>query len=179
MRERVRGPERAQESPTPAWTGFYCFSGHITLRMVLIYYAQVHCRWLPFTDNKGKNAANYFKEKAVTAQEGKWLNWLHSILGRFSTDFRHSVNICGFNPRWGSFSKSKPHSSLCTLQAWFPTGEPVCGHGSCVLDLAPTGFSEWELRYVSHTWNSSLYEGTHIKLSECSCENLSLDLPLG
>ena len=23
-----------------AWTSFYCFSGHITLRMVLIYYAQ-------------------------------------------------------------------------------------------------------------------------------------------
>ena len=29
-----------------------------------------------------------FKEKDVTAQSGKWLNWLHSILGRFSTDFR-------------------------------------------------------------------------------------------
>ena len=23
------------------------------------------------------------------------------------------------------------------MQAWFPMGEPVCGHGSCVLDLAP------------------------------------------
>ena len=40
VRQRVRGPE----SPTPAWTGFYCFSGHITSRMVLIYYAQVCCR---------------------------------------------------------------------------------------------------------------------------------------
>ena len=40
-----RGLERAQErEPTPAWTGFYCFSGHITWRMVLIYYAQVHHR---------------------------------------------------------------------------------------------------------------------------------------
>ena len=29
---------------TPAWTGFYCFSGYITSRMVLIYYAQVCCR---------------------------------------------------------------------------------------------------------------------------------------
>ena len=87
--ERVGGLERAQErETTPAWTGFYCFSGHITSRMVLIYYAQVHCRWLPFTDNKGKNAAKYFKEKDVTDQGGKWLNWLHSILGRFSTDFR-------------------------------------------------------------------------------------------
>ena len=46
------------------------------------------CRWLPFTDNKGQNTANYFKEKEVTDQGGKWLNWLHSILGRFSTDFR-------------------------------------------------------------------------------------------
>ena len=24
-----REGERARESPTPAWTGFYCFSGHI------------------------------------------------------------------------------------------------------------------------------------------------------
>ena len=56
--------------------------------MVLIYYAQVHCKWLPFKDNKGQNAANYFKEKDVIAQGGKWLNWLYSILGRFSTDFR-------------------------------------------------------------------------------------------
>ena len=43
---------------------------------------------LPFTDNKGQNAANYFTEKDVTAQGGKWLNWSHSILGRFSTNFR-------------------------------------------------------------------------------------------
>ena len=63
---------------TPAWTGFYCFSGYIPLRMVLIYYGQVRYRWLPFTDNKGKNVANYFKEKEVTDQGEKWLNWLHS-----------------------------------------------------------------------------------------------------
>ena len=43
---------------------------------------------LPFTDNKRKNVANYFKEKDVADQGEKWLNWLHSILGRFSTDFR-------------------------------------------------------------------------------------------
>ena len=40
--------------------------------------------------NKGQNTANYFKERGVTAQGGKWLNWLHSILGWFSTDFRKS-----------------------------------------------------------------------------------------
>ena len=147
-----------ERASTPSWTGFYCFSGHSTLRMVFIYYAGVHCRWLPFTDNKGKNVANYFKEKDVTDQGGKWLNWLHSILGRFSTDFRKLkiVNICCFHSGWGSFSKSKSHSSLGTMQAWFPTGEPVRRHGSCVLDLTPTGFSEWGLGYISHTWNGSL-----------------------
>ena len=80
-----REGERAR---TPAWTGFYCVSGYITLRMVLIYCAQVCCRWLPFTDNKQKNVANYFKEKDVADQGEKWLNCLYFILGRFSLDFR-------------------------------------------------------------------------------------------
>ena len=50
---------------------------------------------ITFTYNKGKNAANYFKEKHVTDEGGKWLNWLHSILGRFSTDFRNSQGGVG------------------------------------------------------------------------------------
>ena len=33
-----------ERAPTLAWAGFYCFSGYITSRMVLIYHAQVHCR---------------------------------------------------------------------------------------------------------------------------------------
>ena len=70
---------------TPAWTGFYCFSGHITLRVILIYYAQVHHRWLPFKEDKGQDTANYFKEKNVTAQAG---SCSHSIPGWFRTDFR-------------------------------------------------------------------------------------------
>ena len=48
---------------TLALTGLYCFSGHITLRMVLIYYAQVHFRWLPLTENKGEDVANYIKKE--------------------------------------------------------------------------------------------------------------------
>ena len=48
--------------PTPQ-TGFYCFSRHITSRMVLIYYAQVCFGWLPFTENKGEDVANYIKEE--------------------------------------------------------------------------------------------------------------------
>ena len=50
-------------APTLALTGFYCFSGHITLRMVLIYYAQVCFRCLPFTENKGEDVANYIKKE--------------------------------------------------------------------------------------------------------------------
>ena len=75
---------------------------------------------LPFTDNKGQNAANYFTEKDVTAQGGKWLNWSHSILGRFSTHFR-KLKILSKHLlpqfRVREFSKSKSHSSLGTMQA--------------------------------------------------------------
>ena len=52
-----------REGPDPAWTGFYCFSGHITSRMVLIYYAQVRFGWLPFTEIKGEDVANYIKKE--------------------------------------------------------------------------------------------------------------------
>ena len=41
--------------------------------MVLIYYAQVLFRWLPFTDNKGEEVANYYKEKGyLQMQREKW-----------------------------------------------------------------------------------------------------------
>ena len=49
-----------ESAPALALTGF---SGHITLRMVLIYYAQVHFRWLPFIENKGEDVANYIKKE--------------------------------------------------------------------------------------------------------------------
>ena len=81
----------SERAPTLTWTDFYCFSGHITSRMVLIYYARFRfCfRWLHFTDNKGERVANYYKEKGYLQMQGKkLLNWLHSILGRFSIDFR-------------------------------------------------------------------------------------------
>ena len=48
---------------TLALTDFYCFSGYITLRIVLICYAQVCFRWLPFTENKGEEVANYIKKE--------------------------------------------------------------------------------------------------------------------
>ena len=41
-----------ESAPTLAWTGFYCFSGHITLRMILIYSAQVCFRRLQKTKER-------------------------------------------------------------------------------------------------------------------------------
>ena len=46
-----------------------------------IHYAQVHFRWLPFTDNKAEDVASYIRgERYLQMQREKWLNWLHSIL---------------------------------------------------------------------------------------------------
>ena len=64
--ECLRVPQllsQEKSTPTLALTGFYCFSGHITLRMILIYYAQVPFRWLPFTENKGEDVANSITEE--------------------------------------------------------------------------------------------------------------------
>ena len=52
-----------QSTVTLALIGFYCFSGYITLRMVLIYYAQVRFGWLPSVENKGEDVANYIKKE--------------------------------------------------------------------------------------------------------------------
>ena len=63
--KRTARPLSQEESCmlTLALTGFYCFSGHITLRMVLIYCAQVCFGWLLFTENKGEDVANYIKRE--------------------------------------------------------------------------------------------------------------------
>ena len=54
---------QGESTLTITLTSFYCFSGQATLRMVLIYYAQVRFRWLPFTENKGEDVANYIKKE--------------------------------------------------------------------------------------------------------------------
>ena len=64
--EGILGPlshSQEKNALTLALTGFYCFSGHITLRMVLIYYVQVPFRWLPFMENKGEDVANCIKKE--------------------------------------------------------------------------------------------------------------------
>ena len=58
----ARPLSQGESAPTLALTGFHCFSGHITWRMILIYQAQVHFGWLPFTENKGEDVAKYIKE---------------------------------------------------------------------------------------------------------------------
>ena len=125
-----------REHPNPCLDGLLLLSGSITSTKVLIDYPQICFRWLLFTDNKEKDVAN----------QGKiWMNWLHSILGRFRIDFRkllqsYAWNICCLNSGWGSFSKSKPQSSLdisrpgSSWESWsVGLAPPVC----C---LAPVGF---------------------------------------
>ena len=74
MREGERdreSPKERKREPTPTWTGFYCFSWYITSRMVLIYYAQVHCSGLPFTDNKGEMLLITSKKRMFANESGK------------------------------------------------------------------------------------------------------------
>ena len=47
------------------------FSGHITLRVVFIYNAQVHFKWLHFTEHKGEDVANYIKKEGYLQIKGK------------------------------------------------------------------------------------------------------------
>ena len=86
----LRGLSLSQrEGPeTPSWAGFYCFSRHLTSRMVLIYYAQVCCGWLSFTDNKGEDVAKYIKEGYLQCKGRSGRNRLCSILGRSSSNYR-------------------------------------------------------------------------------------------
>ena len=50
----------------------------------------------------------------------------------------------------GVLAKSKSQSSLGTMQARFPTGEPISGCGSCVLDTAPHWLFRVGSGYMPH-----------------------------
>ena len=71
---------------TLAWTGFYCFSGHITLRMALISHAQVCFRGLQKT--KERMLLITSKRKDICKLKGKVVELVTLLLGRFSIDFR-------------------------------------------------------------------------------------------
>ena len=47
-----RGHSQEESASSLALTGFYCFSGHITRRMILIYHAQVCFRQLQKTKER-------------------------------------------------------------------------------------------------------------------------------
>ena len=87
------------------------------------------------------------------------MNWLHSILGWFSTDFRklkilskHLLSqsrVREFQPKQDS---QKPGFSAGFLPKW-----RTCPWvWSRSLDPDPTGFAEWELGHISTAWNSGL-----------------------
>ena len=71
--------------------------------MVFTYYAQVRFRWLPFTENKGEDVANYIKKPTIFANvKGKVVEQVTLVLGRFSIDFRkllyrYAVKVCCLN----------------------------------------------------------------------------------
>ena len=103
-------------------------------------------------------------------QGEKWLNWLHSILGRFSTDFRkllsstgwvlerYEVNICCLNSGWGSFSKKASLKAVyvqCRPDS--PQENRSMGLGP-VCWLAPHWFSKSEAGlYSPLPWGSVHY----------------------
>ena len=86
--------QQGQRELTPAWTGFYCFSGHITSSMVLIYYAQVRCRWLPFTDDKGKNVAITSKRRMLQIKGKSGWTGYTPYLGGLAQTSEVTLKIC-------------------------------------------------------------------------------------
>ena len=155
MREGKRARESPRESQPPPGQAFIAFLGTL------------HWGWSSFTMHRfttGDYLLRTTKDRIllITSKtrmlqlKGEtahtpYLGGLAQTLGRW----RYSVNICCLNSGWGSFSKSKSHSSLGTMQAWFSTGEPIHGCGSCPPTSIPTGFSEWGLSHISHAWNGS------------------------
>ena len=71
---------------TLALTGFYCFSGHITLRMVLIYYVQI--RFWRLQKTKERMLLITSKRKDICKLKGKVVELVTLVLGGCSTDFR-------------------------------------------------------------------------------------------
>ena len=79
MRESERARVSPRESQPPLGQAFIAFLGTL------------HQGWSSFTMHRfalGDYLLQIAKERMLLMQGGKWLNWLHSILGRFSTDFR-------------------------------------------------------------------------------------------
>ena len=85
-RDALSVEERA--GPFLSWTGFYCFSGHITLRMVLIYYAQVPFRCTFYRKQKRGRCCLHHRKRIFANVKGKVVELVTLVLRRFSIDFR-------------------------------------------------------------------------------------------
>ena len=160
----MREGERARESPRK--------SRPLHRQAFIAFLGTLHGGWSTFTMHRftvGDYLLQTTKDRIllITSKrrmlqlegESGWTGYT-PYLKWFNTDFR-KLKILSKNllpqSRVREFSKSNCHSSLGAMQTWFPMGEPVHGLGSCMLNITPTGFSEWELGYISDTWNSSLY----------------------
>ena len=90
------------------------------MKMVLLYYANICFGWLSFSD-KGEDVTEYIKEGYLHCKMRNGRNWLCSIPGRSSSYFG-KIKILSKHllPQFRvrkSFSKSKSHGSLGTMQA--------------------------------------------------------------
>ena len=84
------------KAQTSAWTGFCCFSGHITWRMVLIHYAQVALGGYLLQTTKERKLLTTTEKKDICKCKGKSgrtgytlsLRGLAYILGSYFKDMQ-------------------------------------------------------------------------------------------
>ena len=84
----VRSLSQEESTSTLALSGFYCFSGHITLRMILFTMHRFTTGDYLLRTTKDRTLLITSKRRVLKLKGEKWLNWLQSILGRFSSAFR-------------------------------------------------------------------------------------------
>ena len=136
-----------------ALTNLYRFFRPLTSKKVLFYNTKVCLGWLSFADNR-EDVTEYIKGGHLQCKRRNGQKGFVPYLPPDSVKIKIPSKPL-LASGWGRFFFSKSHSSLSTMQAWFRTGELIRGHGSCLPTSLPTGFSEWGLSHISHTWNSS------------------------
>ena len=144
-----------ESTPTLALTGFYRFSRPLTSKKVLLYYAEVCFGWLSL-QTKERVSLNTSKEDICNVK-GEMVEILCSIPGRSSSNFRKIKILSKHLLPQGERVLARASLIAVKIQCRpdFPLGEPIHGRGSCPPTSLPTGFSEWGLSHISHTWKSS------------------------
>ena len=77
----ARPLSQEESTQTLALTGFYCFSGPLTLRMILIYCAQVHFRWLQKTKERVLLITSNRKDICKCKGKSGWTGYSPSLEG--------------------------------------------------------------------------------------------------